>query len=163
MLMVRLCKIAFVAAVALFFTIVAFGNVTDYDSNWQFVQHVLSMDTTFPNSTLHWRAITDPTLQTAFYWVIIAIEIVTAILLWAGTFRLLGAVNKPDFNTAKSTAVAGLALGFLLYMVGFATVASEWFAMWQSQTWNAQHTAFDFLTMIIAVLIFVVFPDPATD
>jgi predicted small integral membrane protein len=163
MIIVRLCKIVFVASVALFFTIVAFGNVTDYNSNWQFVQHVLSMDTTFPDSSLHWRAITDPTLQTAGYWLIIATEIVTAILLWAGAFRLLGAVNGPDFNRAKSIAVAGLGLGFLLYMVGFGTIASEWFAMWQSQTWNAQHTAFDFLTMIIAVLIFVVFPDPAAD
>ena len=48
--MIRLVKAVLVAAVALFFTLVAFGNVTDYGSNWLFVQHVLSMDTTFPDS-----------------------------------------------------------------------------------------------------------------
>ena len=159
----RLSRIALTASLAAFFSLIAFGNITDYGTNFAFVQHVMSMDTTFPDSSLHWRAITDPTLQTAGYWLIIATEIVTAILLWAGALRLLGSVTKPDFNRAKSIAVAGLGLGFLLYMVGFGTIASEWFAMWQSQTWNAQHTAFDFLTMIIAVLIFVVFPDPATD
>src|SRR4051794_41766985 len=81
---VRACKIALVAAVALFFTCVAFGNITDYDSNWQFVQHVLSMDTTFPNSSLHWRAITEAAVQPAAYWLIIATQIATAGLLWAG-------------------------------------------------------------------------------
>ena len=65
MILVRLCKIALVGSVAFFFSLVAYGNITDYDSNWQFVQHVLSMDTTFPNSSLRARAITDPALQTA--------------------------------------------------------------------------------------------------
>ena len=92
--LVRLSKIALVAAVALFFTLVAFGNITDYNSDWQFVQHVLSMDTTFPDSSLHWRAITDPTIQTAGYWLIIATEIVIAILLWAGALRLLGSIAR---------------------------------------------------------------------
>ena len=67
MVIVRLCKIALVAAIAFFFTLVAFGNLTDYNSNWQFVQHVLSMDTIFPGSTIRYRAITDPALQHAGY------------------------------------------------------------------------------------------------
>jgi predicted small integral membrane protein len=163
MILVRLCKIAFVAAVALFFTLVAFGNLTDYDSNWQFVQHVLSMDTTFPNSSLHWRAITDPSLQTAGYWLIIATEIVAAILLWAGALQLLGSIASPAFNRAKGTAVAGLALGFLLYAVGFVAVGGEWFAMWQSQIWNGQAKAFELIAMISAVLIILLLPDPAAD
>ncbi|MBN8994704.1 MAG: DUF2165 domain-containing protein [Rhizobiales bacterium] len=163
MVLIRLCKIAFVAAVALFFTLVAFGNITDYNSNWQFVQHVLSMDTTFPDSSLHWRAITDPTIQTAGYWAIIATEIVVAILLWAGALRLLGAITGTDFNRAKTIAIVGLSLGFLLYAVGFVAVGGEWFAMWQSQIWNGQQKAFEFLTMISAVLIFLALPDTAVD
>jgi predicted small integral membrane protein len=67
MILVRLCKIALIASVAFFFSLVAYGNITDYDSNWQFVQHVLSMDTTFLNSSLHWRAITNPAVQAAGY------------------------------------------------------------------------------------------------
>ena len=163
MVLIRLCKIALVAAVALFFTLVAFGNITDYNSNWQFVQHVLSMDTTFPDSSLHWRAITDPGIQTVGYWAIIATEIVVAILLWAGALRLLGVITSTDFNRAKPIAVVGLSLGFLLYAVGFVAVGGEWFAMWQSQIWNGQQKAFEFLTMISAVLIFLCLPDTAVD
>ena len=51
MIIVRLCKIVLVASIALFFTFIAFGNISDFDSNWQFVQHVLSMDTTSPDSS----------------------------------------------------------------------------------------------------------------
>src|SRR5690606_15570062 len=91
---IRLCKIALVAAMALFFTFVAFGNLTDYESNWQFVQHVLSMDTIFPDSTVHWRAITNPMLQTIAYWLIIITEIATAVILWLGVLGLLKSVKS---------------------------------------------------------------------
>jgi len=47
MIIVRAAKIAMIAAIALFATLVAFGNITDYGTNLAFVQHVLSMDTIF--------------------------------------------------------------------------------------------------------------------
>ncbi|HLQ94163.1 MAG TPA: DUF2165 family protein, partial [Xanthobacteraceae bacterium] len=50
MLAIRAAKAVMVAAVALFATLVAFGNVTDYHTNFEFVQHVLSMDSVFPSS-----------------------------------------------------------------------------------------------------------------
>jgi len=157
--LIRLCKAALVGAVALFFTLIAYGNLTDYDSNWQFVQHVLSMDTTFPDSSLHWRAITDPDLQQLAYWLIIGAEILTALILWLGTIRLLAHVSKPGFAGVKGIAVLGLTLGFLLYSVGFVSVGGEWFAMWQSEIWNGQAKAFQFLAMIGAVLIILLIPE----
>lgn len=159
MVIIRLCKIALVAAMAFFFTLVAFGNLTDYNSNWQFVQHVLSMDTTFPDSDLHWRAVTDPTVQTIGYWLIIATEIAIAVILWLGSVRLLAAVRTDAFGRARNAAVVGLTLGLLLYAVGFVAVGGEWFAMWQSQTWNGQQKAFDFIAMIGAVLIVLLLPE----
>lgn len=159
MIVVRACKIALVAAVALFFTSVAFGNITDYDSNWQFVQHVLSMDTTFPNSKLHWRAITDSTLQHAAYWLIIGTQAAAAVLLWLGTSYLLACIGTAGFARARALAVAGLTVGLLLYMVGFVTVGGEWFAMWQSTTWNGQQKAFEFIGMTGAVLIVLLLPE----
>lgn len=158
-MIIRLCKVAIVAAVALFFTLVAFGNMIDYQSNWQFVRHVLSMDTTFPASGLHWRAITSPTLQAAGYWLIIAVQMVTAVLLWASAFRLLKAARGPEFARAKDLAVAGLTLGFLLYAVGFVDVGGEWFAMWQSPVWNGQQKAFGFIAMAGIALVIVLLPD----
>jgi len=159
MILIRLCKIAFVAAIALFFTFAAFGNLTDYESNWQFVQHVLSMDTTFPDSTLHWRAITDPAYQAIGYWLIIATELSTAVILWLGVWRLLQSVHGTRFGQAKALAIAGLTLGILLYVVGFIVIGGEWFAMWQSEIWNGQEKAFEFVAMIAAVLIVLLLPE----
>ncbi|OEO32897.1 hypothetical protein VW23_009380 [Devosia insulae DS-56] len=160
-MLVRFCKIGFVAVVALFFSVIAYGNITDYDSNWQFVQHVLSMDTIFPNSTLKWRAITDPNLQTAGYWGIIGWEALTALVLWVGVIRLLVAVSGPGFVRAKGIAAVGLTMGFLLFGLGFVVVGGEWFAMWQSETWNGQQKAFEFISMIGLALAVLLLPEPA--
>ncbi len=159
MILVRSCKIALVAAVALFFTVVAFGNITDYASNWQFVQHVLSMDTIFPHSALHWRAIADPAIQRAAYWLIIATQLGVAALLWLGCFRLSTALRSTAFTNARQWAIAGLTAGLLLYMVGFVTIGGEWFAMWQSTLWNGQQKAFAFIAMIGLVLIVLLLPE----
>jgi predicted small integral membrane protein len=159
MLAVRVCKISLVGAVALFFTIVAYGNVTDYDSNWQFVQHVMAMDTIFPGSALHGRAITHPAVQRAAYTLIIATQAAVAVLLWAGVVQLVRAIRTRDFIRAKPLACLGLTAGMLLYMVGFITIGGEWFAMWQSQQWNGQQTSFSFTAMIGAVLILLLLPE----
>ena len=41
--------------------------------------------------------------------------------------------KAPPFQHAKSMAVAGLTLGFLLYEGGFVAVGGEWFGMWQAR------------------------------
>jgi predicted small integral membrane protein len=56
----RLAKLLLVSSLAAFAFIVAYDNVVDYDSNYEFVRHVLSMDITFPTNTLRTRAITNP-------------------------------------------------------------------------------------------------------
>lgn len=151
----RLSRIALTAAVALFFTLVAFGNVTDFDSNWQFVRHVMAMDTTFQSPNLMWRAVTSETAQLAAYLVIIGWQIVTALLLWWGVARLIAARNgeRIVFSEAKGIAILGLGAGFLLYAVGFLAIAGEWFSMWQSPKWNGQATAGIFVTFIGIALL----------
>ena len=64
-----------VFAVAIFYSLVAFNNVTDYDSNYQFVRHVLMMDSTFPGNRGMWRALNQPLWHTLFYLSIIAWEV----------------------------------------------------------------------------------------
>ena len=59
---------------------VLMGNLMDYDSNYQFVKHVLSMDTTFEGNALMWRAITIPWMWTVGYIGIILAEAVFAAL-----------------------------------------------------------------------------------
>ncbi|MFT3988853.1 DUF2165 family protein [Aestuariivirga sp.] len=160
-MIVRLCKIAMVAAIAFFASLVAFGNITDYGTNLAFVNHVLLMDTIFPDSAIKYRAITSPALHQAFYILIIVSETLTAILCWIGAFRMLSNVSRPAaaFNLSKHWAIAGLTFGFLLWQVAFQSMGGEWFGMWQSQSWNGEDSAFrDFIT-ILGVLIFVAMPD----
>ncbi|MEK6595492.1 MAG: DUF2165 family protein, partial [Pseudomonadota bacterium] len=40
----RLSKVVLVLAIALYTSLVAFNNLTDYDSNFTIVNHVLKMD-----------------------------------------------------------------------------------------------------------------------
>jgi predicted small integral membrane protein len=161
MLVIRIAKIVAVAAIALFATLVAFGNVTDYGTNLVFVQHVLAMDSIFPNSTVTWRAITNPALQHFGYATIITAEVLTAILCWIGVAALVRKLRASavSFNRAKTYAIAGLTLGFLLWQVGFMTIGGEWFGMWQSQHWNGVPSAFRFVMVIAAVMIFVAMRD----
>jgi predicted small integral membrane protein len=161
MIAIRAAKIAMVAAVALFATLVSFGNLTDYWTNFAFVQHVLSMDTIFPNSEIGYRAITSPALHHLAYALIIAAETLTAVLCWIGAVALLRArhADAAAFQRAKTFAVLGLALGFLLWQAGFMTIGGEWFGMWQSQQWNGVPSAFRFVMVILGVLIFVVLRD----
>ncbi|MCA0403670.1 MAG: DUF2165 domain-containing protein, partial [Proteobacteria bacterium] len=53
----RYIHISIISSIALFFSLVAINNLVDFQSNWLFVQHVLSMDTTFKESSLLNRAI----------------------------------------------------------------------------------------------------------
>jgi predicted small integral membrane protein len=162
---VRLAKIAMVASIATFATLVAFGNITDYGTNFVFVEHVLSMDSVFPNSSITYRAITSPALHHAAYWLIIAAEASTAAMCWIGAFALLRARQAPAaaFNRAKAWSIAGLTLGFLVWQFGFMTVGGEWFGMWQSAKWNGVPSAFRFAIVIAAVLIFVAMRDEEID
>ena len=161
MLVLRSAKILLVAAIALFATLVAFGNITDYDTNFVFVQHVLSMDTIFPGSRIGYRAVTSPVLHHAAYAIIIATECTVAVLCWLGVIALSRALRSDagTFRRAKSFAALGLVLGILLWQVGFMSIGGEWFAMWQSQQWNGVPSAFRIVIVIMTILIFVAMPD----
>jgi len=161
MLAIRVAKAALVGAVALLASLVSFGNVTDYRTNFVFVQHVLSMDTTYPFSTIRYRAITNPALHHLAYAGIIAVEGIIALLCWVGAILLARRVRSDAavFNRAKTFAIVGLTVGFLLWQVGFMSIGGEWFGMWQSQQWNGVPSAFRFLMTFVAVLIFVAMPD----
>ena len=154
---IRLSKIVMTGGIGFWAFLVVLGNVTDYDSNWAFVQHVLAMDTIFPGSQLTWRAITDPTLQTAAYWAIIATEAMTCLAFLAATWVMATKLraSKAEFQSARVPLAIGVALGFALWFIGFMAVGGEWFAMWQSKTWNGQDAAFRFYVTILAVAVYV--------
>lgn len=162
MLIARLVKLAMVVSLSVFALLVTFGNLTDYGTNFQFVRHVLSMDTTFPNNALIYRAITDPVLWHLGYWVIILGEGLTCIAFAAAAAELAWNLRSEaaQFRRSKRFVFVGAGLGFLVWFFGFMVVGGEWFAMWQSQAWNGQQAAFRFYLTLLAVLIFVNQDDP---
>lgn len=160
-MIIRLSKILLLAAVALLYTLVVFNNLTDFDSNYQFVRHVLSMDSTFPGNRGMWRALPSPAMHLAFYIGIIAWEIATTILLWWGAANLLRALRRPasQFNAAKRIPIVALTASLLMWLGAFLTIGAEWFLMWQSHTWNGQEAAFRNFAVIGIVLIYLVQPE----
>jgi predicted small integral membrane protein len=162
-MILRLSKCALLFGVAFFFTLVVFNNTTDYNSNYQFVRHVLSMDSTFPGNHGMWRALPQPAIHTAFYLSVIAWETATGILCWWALARLLRHIRSPApiFNQAKSIAILALTLGCMLWFLAFIDVGGEWFLMWQSKIWNGQDAAFRMFVMLALTLLYLTQPEPA--
>jgi predicted small integral membrane protein len=153
----RIVKIVMIGCLALFALLVAFDNLIDYPTNYAFVRHVLSMDTTFPGNALLYRRITSPVLWNAGYALIIAGEGLTGLALGLATVALCRRLKAAGvrFDGAKRFVSIGAGLGFLVWFFGFMVVGGEWFQMWQSSHWNGQAAAFRFYMTILAVLIFV--------
>jgi len=156
-MLTRLAKIALVAASSFFLLLVVFNNLTDYGSNFAFVQHVLAMDTTFPGNRGMWRAIGPPAAHHLFYATIILWEAVSGLLIGAGAWRLWNERARPGaaWEKAKGLATLGLTLSLLQWYVAFLAVGGEWFLMWQSKTWNGQEAAFRMFAIMGLSLIFL--------
>jgi predicted small integral membrane protein len=151
----------------LYIALAAFGNITDFDTNQAFVQHVLAMDTTNfgaePGTSLDpdvmWRAIESEWLQNAAYVAIIAWETATAlILLGSLVFWLRDA--ETGYRRARALSTIGLLMLVLLFMGGFIAIGGEWFQMWKSDAWNGIEPAFHNAVLAIGALIVVHLPSP---
>ena len=150
----RTAKLLLVAGIALFHTLVVFNNLTDFNSNYQFVRHVLMMDSTFPGNHGMWRALPSPAFHMVFYISVIAWEAATMIMLWWSVVRLMRVLRMPaaEFNLAKRMPVMALTLSMLMWLVAFLTIGAEWFLMWQSHAWNGQEPAFRMFAVVGIVL-----------
>lgn len=157
----RTAKLLLLCAMAFYYTLVVFNNLTDFDSNYQFVRHVLTMDSTFAGNRGQWRALTAPAWHIAFYWGIIAWETATTVLLWWGAVRLVCVLrgSADAFNRAKGVGILALTLSLLMWLVAFLSVGGEWFLMWQSRTWNGEDAAFRMFAVAGIVLLVVARPD----
>ncbi|MGC0376669.1 DUF2165 domain-containing protein [Streptomyces sp. SAI-229] len=137
------------ASVALYMALVAFGNITDFGTNQDFVRHVLAMDTTFKDDDLMWRAITNEGVQDAAYVAIIVWEAAAALVLAYGTWLW----TRPDHARARRVSTYGLLMVMLLFGAGFMAIGGEWFAMWQSEDWNGLDAALRVFVLSGVVLL----------
>ena len=152
---------------ALSILLVVFGNLTDFDTNLPFVQHVLAMDTTNFGAgqgddldpAVMWRAIGSPVAQTAAYLVIIAWEAAAAGVLLVATWRWITARDGP-FERARRSSAVGLLMVVLLFFGGFIAVGGEWFQMWRSTEWNGLDPAFRYAGLALFGLVLIHLPSP---
>jgi predicted small integral membrane protein len=161
----RVSKTVLVFAIAVFYTILVLNKITDYGSNYEFVRHVLMMDSTFPGNHGMWRAVNSPLVHTVFYIGIIAWESVTMLLCWWAGVRLLKSyrAHGAQFAAALNVTMVALTTSLLMWLVAFLAVGGEWFLMWQSKIWNGQEEAFRMFTVVGVVLLIVVQREPAPD
>ena len=133
--------------------LVAFGNMTDYGTNFEFVKHVLSMDTIFPDSKVGYRAITSTWVHHVFYVFIILMESLIAVFGLTAAYRFYQhrSAETESFSQQKKNAYIAVAIGILLWFISFSIVGAEWFSMWQSADWNAVDTS-NRLLIIDAIL-----------
>ncbi|MBX3093601.1 MAG: DUF2165 domain-containing protein [Cryobacterium sp.] len=152
------------ALAGLFGLFVFAGNLMDYDSNFQFVRHVLSMDTTFEGNALMWRAIDNEVIHHIGYWGIIIAEGVFALLALVGAVKLFARRNADarTFNQAKAWGYASYAVGLLVWFFGFIVIGSEWFAMWQSAIWNGKDTAMPIAILLGTFAVILAMHEPTT-
>jgi predicted small integral membrane protein len=156
----RLALLVAVAGSGLLTLLIAFSNITDYATNFEFVKHVLSMDTIFENSTVKYRSITADGLHHAAYVFIIVLETIMAYFFTSSSIQMYMQLKaeKEQFNASKKNAYLGVALGVILWFVGFTTIGGEWFSMWQSTDWNGldpadRLTTFFMLTYLALVIV----------
>lgn len=120
------------AITALYYTLIAFGNITDFGTNQAFVDHVFEMDTTFNDPDVMWRRVSSDVIANIAYigviiWEsLIAIVLITAVVHWLKGNHALG----------RRLSTLGWTMVFVLFAGGFITVGGEWFQMWQSKSWN---------------------------
>ena len=153
----RMAKIVAIFSIGVMALLIVIGNLTDYYTNYFFVEHVFKMDTTFPDSNIHYRSISNPTVIHAAYIFIIALEIVMAFCCLKGAWILFRNLKSTatSFHASKNWAIAGLITGIVLWFFGFEVIGGEWFAMWQSAEWNGLNSAERIVTILVLVLIFL--------
>jgi predicted small integral membrane protein len=151
----RMGKIIAVTGIGLLALLITMGNITDYYSNYYFVEHVMKMDTIFPSSDIHYRAVQSPVLYTISYLILIILQGFMTFCCLKGAYSMYKKRKSTavDFHGAKKWAVYGLITGMVIWFIGFEVIGGEWFGMWQSTQWNGLYSADRILTFITLVFI----------
>lgn len=156
---IRLSKILILFTVGTLGAVVVFGNLTDYDSNFQFVSHMMSMDSKpeYLGKAIEYRAISAPWMHHIAYISVICIEAMITILALSGAYVMFKARKESAevFHQSKLLGILSLSLCCFLWFFGFQVVAGEWFGMWMNAQWNGLGSAFRLVTYMLLALIYL--------
>ena len=143
-------------SMAIFFGLSVLGNILDIHSNYLLVHHVLAMDTIPSNDKILWRSIQSPLVGYTALWCIILTESLIALFAFYGAIKLFLCRHKniEVFFKAKIASFFAIFLAISLYFFGFLCIGSQWFRMWQSETYNKQIVSFELV--ITYCLLFII-------
>lgn len=138
-----------------------FDNIIDFNTNYQFVASVLSMDSMEPffsgNAAIDARAIDNPTIYLFGYWFIIIGELITGLVCLTGSIYMFVSIKKARFVNGQVIYLVGATFAVLLWYFGFGVIGGEYFSMWANKM-NGQMKAYTFAMFILITAIYVCMP-----
>ena len=154
---IRFSKATLMLFMTLFGLLINYNNFADYSTNYEFLAHILSMDTTLVDPKYAFRAITSPMAHHRIYWLLITLEVLFTAFCMIGTYHLFINLNNnaKKFHEAKKFAIIGLTIMIFVYYICFQVIGIEWFNMDQSPEWNYKDWAQYVIDFILPVLIYV--------
>lgn len=168
--LVRITKVALVAAIALWGALGAWGNLEEYvtgnPAGVETVRSVLALKGTPLEGKGSWREITSTPLVHLAYAYIWGSKLACAILCGIAAVRMWRSRGDSAdlFHKAKELAFVGAGIAILMLFTGFITIAGTYFLMWQSKLGQFAHSfAFMYAACIALVAILVSLKDEEID
>lgn len=133
----KLGKVLLVLGLGLFMALAALNNLTTLGDSMfsanSAVTFAAGMQETGQHPALMWRAIDSPILiWLAVIGIIVTEAIAGALCIW-GAFKMWSARATSElFNASKNTAILGLTLIAVFYLLAFQVLVGEWFMVWQT-------------------------------
>lgn len=154
---IRISKATLMLFISCFGLSLTISNLGDYSTNYEYVAHILSMDTIENAARYRYRAITSSMAHHRIYWLIIALEVLFTVFCMLGTYQLMNNINASckKFHESKRFALIGLMIGLFIYYVLFQVIGVEWFNMDQSPKWNHMEWARHIVEFIVPVMMYV--------
>jgi predicted small integral membrane protein len=155
---IRILKIVLVLFVGLQGWFYVAGNIANWDAGLGAVAYVLGMEGHEIYGTHIFPPITNTTLVTVAFLIIISGEFLVGALSLTGAWHLWQARNgnAASFNSAKTFAILGAGMALVVWFGGFVVIGGALFQMWQTQVGTGSFNgAFIYAATSAFVLLFV--------
>lgn len=154
---IRISKAILMLFISFFGLMLIYSNFADYATNYEYVAHILSMDTTRTGTKYGYRAITSPMAHHRIYWLIITLDVLFTALCIVGTYQLFKNLSNSseEFHEAKKFSLVGLLIAIFIYYICFQVIGVEWFNMDESPHWNYKSWARDIVNFILPLMIYI--------
>lgn len=154
---IRISKATLMLFISIFGLLINYNNFADYSTNYEFLAHILSMDTLSGDPKYGFRAIASPMAHHRIYWLLITLEVLFTAFCMIGTYHLFKNIrtSAKQFHEAKKFAIVGLTIAIFVFYICYQVIGVEWFNMDKSQHWNYIDWAQYVIDFILPILIYV--------